>query len=96
MLEDAEDTTTSEEAMEHPGRIFVMRNLKRMLGFAINCLRGVGQVFFMNNPLSGLVVLIGLLVQSPRVATYGKSQVCDSVTACSKVCPEQLAIVCQR
>lgn len=28
-------------------------------------LRGVAQVMFVNNPLSGLVVFIGLLIQNP-------------------------------
>jgi urea transporter len=44
---------------------------EQSLAFVINCLRGVGQVFFMNNPLTGLIILIGLFVQSPRVAVYG-------------------------
>lgn len=34
-------------------------------------LRGVGQVFFQNSPLSGLLMLVGLYWQSSRVATHG-------------------------
>ena len=45
--------------------------VKWMLAFVVNCLRGVGQVFFANNPLSGVVILSGLVVQSPRVAIHG-------------------------
>jgi hypothetical protein len=73
--EDSEDTQIGEQA----GRTLVSPHLKRALAFCINCLRGVGQVFFMNNPLSGLVILAGLFVQSPRVATYGTSPVCVAV-----------------
>eukprot|EP00566_Odontella_aurita_P008858 CAMPEP_0113534580 /NCGR_PEP_ID=MMETSP0015_2-20120614/5234_1 /TAXON_ID=2838 /ORGANISM="Odontella" /LENGTH=809 /DNA_ID=CAMNT_0000433749 /DNA_START=74 /DNA_END=2504 /DNA_ORIENTATION=+ /assembly_acc=CAM_ASM_000160 len=35
------------------------------------CLRGIGQVYFQNNPISGLFILIGLFVQSSRVAVHG-------------------------
>lgn len=35
------------------------------------CLRGVGQVYFQDNPLSGLFILIGLFIESPRVAIHG-------------------------
>ena len=75
MSEDSEDTKIGEQA----GRSRVSPHLKRALAFGINCLRGVGQVFFMNNPLSGLVILAGLFVQSPRVTTYGMSNVTKAV-----------------
>jgi urea transporter len=35
------------------------------------CLRGIAQVYFQNNPLSGLFILAGLFVQSTRVAMHG-------------------------
>jgi hypothetical protein len=35
------------------------------------CLRGMGQVFFQNNPVTGLLILAGLFVQSTRVAVHG-------------------------
>jgi urea transporter len=35
------------------------------------CLRGIGQVYFMNNPVTGFLILIGLLIQSTRVAVHG-------------------------
>jgi urea transporter len=34
-------------------------------------LRSIGQVFFCNNPMSGLLILIGLFIQSTRVAVHG-------------------------
>ena len=39
--------------------------------FADTCLRGIGQVYFQNSPFSGLLILIGLLLQSPTVAVHG-------------------------
>ncbi len=33
-------------------------------------LRGIGQVFFCNNPVTGLFILIGLFIQSSRVAVH--------------------------
>ncbi len=33
--------------------------------FVDYCLRGVGQVVFMNNPITGLLILIGMFVASP-------------------------------
>lgn len=33
--------------------------------------RGIAQVFFQNNPLSGLLILIAMFVQSSRVAVHG-------------------------
>ena len=57
---------------------------KRVLSFIVNCLRGVGQVFFMNNPLSGLIILTGLFVQSPRVAFHGEKPL---FLLLSKPCP---------
>jgi len=35
------------------------------------CLRGIGQVVFQNNPVCGLLILIGLFVQSTRIAIHG-------------------------
>ncbi|GFH44038.1 hypothetical protein CTEN210_00512 [Chaetoceros tenuissimus] len=34
------------------------------------CLRGIGQIFFCNNPLSGALILAGLFIQSSRVAVH--------------------------
>ena len=34
-------------------------------------LRGIAQVFFQNNPLSGVLILAGMFVQSSRVAVHG-------------------------
>jgi Urea transporter len=34
-------------------------------------LRGIGQVYFCNNPVTGALILMGLFLQSYRVATYG-------------------------
>ena len=34
-------------------------------------LRGIGQVYFCNNPISGLLILVGLFLQSTRVAVHG-------------------------
>ena len=42
-----------------------------VLRFVVHCLRGVGQVYFMNNPISGLLIVVALFIQSPRVAAYG-------------------------
>lgn len=39
--------------------------------FVEACLRGIGQVFFQNNPLSGLFMLVALFIQSTRVAVHG-------------------------
>lgn len=35
------------------------------------CLRGIGQVFFCNNSLSGLLILIALCLQATRTAVHG-------------------------
>jgi len=43
----------------------------KILLFIDVCLRGIGQVVFMNNPLSGLLILAGLSLQSTRVAVHG-------------------------
>lgn len=45
--------------------------LQRMLLFTQRCLRGISQVYFQNNPCSGLLILVAMLVQSTRVAVYG-------------------------
>eukprot|EP00536_Pseudo-nitzschia_multiseries_P002959 jgi/Psemu1/184847/e_gw1.42.73.1 len=42
-----------------------------LLVFAELCLRGLGQVVFQNNPLSGLFILVGIFMQSTRVAAHG-------------------------
>lgn len=35
------------------------------------CLRGIAQVYFQNNPVSGLIILIGMYLENPRIATHG-------------------------
>ncbi|CAJ1964070.1 unnamed protein product [Cylindrotheca closterium] len=46
------------------------------------CLRGIGQVYFQNSPLSGLLVLIALFLQSPTVAVHGiLGLVCGNLVA---------------
>jgi len=49
----------------------VARVLRQSALFVELCLRGIAQVYFQNNPISGLLILIGLLIQSTRVAVYG-------------------------
>ena len=41
------------------------------LDFINYTLRGIGQVIFVNNPVSGLLILAALFIQSPWVATMG-------------------------
>lgn len=41
------------------------------LGFVDSCLRGVGQVCFMNNPITGLAILAAMLVAEPWLAFAG-------------------------
>ena len=41
------------------------------LDFINYTLRGIGQVIFLNNPLSGLLILAALFIQSPWVGTMG-------------------------
>ena len=41
------------------------------LQFIASCLRGIGQVYFMNNPVTGLLILIAMFVQSTRIAIHG-------------------------
>jgi urea transporter len=38
---------------------------RRVPEFVSCCLRSIGQVVFMNNPLTGALILVGLLLQSP-------------------------------
>jgi hypothetical protein len=46
------------------------------------CLRGISQVYFQSNPFTGLLMLTGLFVQSPRVAVHGVlSVVCGNLIA---------------
>jgi len=47
-----------------------------ILLFAEASLRGMAQVYFQNNPLSGLFILIGMCVQSSRVAVHGLIAIC--------------------
>lgn len=42
-----------------------------LLQFIDWTLRGISQVIFINNPLSGILILVGLLVQSPWLALNG-------------------------
>lgn len=46
-------------------------HFKQVILFMELSLRGISQVFFQNNPLSGFLILVGLLVQSPRIGLYG-------------------------
>jgi len=45
--------------------------MAKVLLFVDLCLRGISQVYFQNNPLSGLLILIGMYIRSTRVATHG-------------------------
>ncbi|HEY0839811.1 MAG TPA: urea transporter [Vulgatibacter sp.] len=52
------------------------------LAFADSCLRGVGQVIFLNNPVTGLLILVAHLVASPRlVASAAVGVVASTATA---------------
>ena len=42
-----------------------------LLAFVDSCLRGVGQVVFMNNPLTGLAILIAMFVHKPWLGFAG-------------------------
>ena len=42
-----------------------------LLDFVNYTLRGIGQVIFVNNPVSGLLILVALFIQSPWVGTMG-------------------------
>ena len=42
-----------------------------LLLFTEASLRGIGQVYFQNNPLTGLFVLVAMFIQSTRVAVHG-------------------------
>lgn len=54
-----------------PAKIKNSFPLPRLFLFLEWNLRSIGQVFFCNNPMSGLLILIGLFIQSTRVATHG-------------------------
>jgi solute carrier family 14 (urea transporter) len=41
------------------------------LDFLNYTLRGIGQVIFVNNPFSGLLILLALFIQSPWVGVMG-------------------------
>ncbi|CAF1443563.1 unnamed protein product [Adineta steineri] len=45
--------------------------LKYFILFIDSCLRGIGQVMFANNPLSGLIILIGLMLSQLELSLYG-------------------------
>lgn len=49
----------------------VQANLGMVLSFLEWNLRSIGQVFFCNNPFTGLLFLVALLIQSTRCAVYG-------------------------
>lgn len=52
------------------------------LAFVDSCLRGVGQVIFMNNPLTGFAVLVGYFVASPSLfASAAAGAVVSTATA---------------
>lgn len=58
--------------MPESQRFIMMRlPLPHVMLFFELCLRGIGQVVFQNNPLSGLIILVALVVQSGRVALHG-------------------------
>ena len=45
-------------------------------------LRGIGQVIFANNPLSGLIILVAIFIHSPWVGIYGLlGAIASTVTA---------------
>lgn len=48
------------------------------LAFVDSCLRGVGQVVFLNNPVTGLLVLVAYLVSSPWLVACGAAGVAVS------------------
>src|SRR5260370_775139 len=50
----------SERARENP-----------LLDFIDSCLRGVGQVCFMNNPVTGLAILVAMTVAKPWLGFAG-------------------------
>lgn len=41
------------------------------LAFVDSCLRGVGQVVFMNNPVTGLAIVVGMFIASPWLGVAG-------------------------
>ena len=50
--------------------------------FIDSCLRGVGQVMFMNNPITGILFLIGILLSSTHTAVYCMvGVICSTATA---------------
>lgn len=60
------------------------RNVERipLVDFIDSCLRGVGQVVFMNNPITGLAILVALFVASPWLGSAGTiGLVVSTVTA---------------
>jgi urea transporter len=42
-----------------------------LLDFVDSCLRGVGQVCFMNNPITGLLILVGMTIAEPWLGFAG-------------------------
>jgi urea transporter len=56
--------------------------LQRSLLFIQRCFRGMSQVYFQNNPLSGMLIFAAMLIQSTRVAVYGLvGVVCGNASA---------------
>jgi urea transporter len=54
------------------GTNFAIKFAYKLIDFIIACLRGSGQVVFMNNPWSGLLIIVGLLIQSAWIGSMGK------------------------
>ncbi|CAF1382313.1 unnamed protein product [Rotaria sordida] len=46
--------------------------------FIDSVFRGIGQVMFANNPLSGIIIMIGLLIENWKLALYGLLGTCVS------------------
>ena len=64
-------------------QVYFDESLLGRLGLFIElCLRGISQVYFQNNPISGLIILIGMFIQSTRVAVHGViALVCGNLVA---------------
>jgi hypothetical protein len=56
---------------EHIKSLSIPGFMTALLLFTEASLRGIGQVFFQNNPLSGLFILVAMFLQSSRVAVHG-------------------------
>ena len=53
-------------------------NQKAYFYFFDACLRGISQVVFLNNPITGLLILLGIYIQSPWIAASGILGLCSS------------------